>query len=193
MNKQEAAQFLGVSTRAIERYVAKGKLSATYIRGETGQRAIFSDEEVGQLKEELERPAYPVRPTVAPKSNDSTDRPDRGDKTDRPDRLDTKKAGLPVAVSQAVEAMQRNFALLDHIVAIEERQIAALEAIKPSRDPQVPIADKLTLNLAGAAALAGLSRSYLVEAIHEGKLKAAKRGRGWNIKRADLDAFIKKL
>jgi len=30
MNKQEAADFLGVSVRALERYVQQGKISVTY-------------------------------------------------------------------------------------------------------------------------------------------------------------------
>ncbi|MEH2316999.1 MAG: helix-turn-helix domain-containing protein [Nostoc sp.] len=31
MNKQEAADFLGVSVRALERYVQQGKISVTYV------------------------------------------------------------------------------------------------------------------------------------------------------------------
>jgi excisionase family DNA binding protein len=33
MNKKEAAQYLGCSERAIERYVKAGKLSCTYEKG----------------------------------------------------------------------------------------------------------------------------------------------------------------
>ena len=52
---------------------------------------------------------------------------------------------------------------------------------------------KLTLSLADAAAVAGLSKDWLARAIHDKKLKAEKRGRGWNIKRADLESYIRKL
>jgi len=58
---------------------------------------------------------------------------------------------------------------------------------------QVPIQDKLSLTLAEAAKLSGYSRDYLRRAIKAGKLKAAIRGRGWNIKREDLEAWVKKL
>ncbi len=67
------------------------------------------------------------------------------------------------------------------------------ERLKPADKPTVAVENKLTLSLAEAAALSGLSQHYLNEAIHAKKLKAAKRGRGWNIKRTDLDNFIKRL
>ncbi|MDF5739617.1 MULTISPECIES: hypothetical protein [unclassified Nostoc] len=35
MNKQSAADFLGVSVRALERYVQQGKISVTYDKGKT--------------------------------------------------------------------------------------------------------------------------------------------------------------
>lgn len=61
------------------------------------------------------------------------------------------------------------------------------------RDGAVRTAEKLTLTLREAAKLAGLSRGFLLEAIKAGSLKAAKRGRGWNVKRSDLEAYIDSL
>lgn len=67
-------------------------------------------------------------------------------------------------------------------------------ALSPARPaPAVSVADKLTLKLAEAAELAGLSKAYLLASIRDGKLKAEKRGRGWNIKRADLEDWVKTL
>jgi excisionase family DNA binding protein len=43
-----------------------------------------------------------------------------------------------------------------------------------------------------AAQLSGLSRGHLREAIEEKKLKARIIGRGWRVKRADLDAYVAK-
>jgi predicted site-specific integrase-resolvase len=42
MNKQEAAEFLGVSVRALERYVQQGKISVRYEKGKTRPTANFS-------------------------------------------------------------------------------------------------------------------------------------------------------
>ena len=52
---------------------------------------------------------------------------------------------------------------------------------------------QLTLSLNEAAIVARQSRASVRQAIKDGKLKAAIRGRGWNIKRSDLEAWIKKL
>ena len=77
-------------------------------------------------------------------------------------------------------------------VALIERLATAIEALEPPRAAPLSAADKLTLSLVEASALSGLSRGYLLGAFHAGNLKAARRGRGWNIKRADLmgQAFI---
>ncbi len=57
----------------------------------------------------------------------------------------------------------------------------------------VRLADKLTLSLTEAALLSGLSRNHLREAIGAGKLKAKIIGRGWKVKRPDLDLYVRKL
>jgi excisionase family DNA binding protein len=80
-----------------------------------------------------------------------------------------------------------------------ERLIAALEALRPRQLPAKPalsiadLAHKLMLTLAEAAALSNLSRNHLRQAIKTGALKAQKIGRGWRIKRADLDAYVSAL
>jgi excisionase family DNA binding protein len=57
----------------------------------------------------------------------------------------------------------------------------------------VPVADKLLLKLDEASALTGLSRGILRQAIKDRKLKARIIGRGWRVKRDDLDVYVKKL
>jgi len=68
-----------------------------------------------------------------------------------------------------------------------------LEAKPRAPVPTLSLADKLTLSLMEAAQLAGLSRNHLREAITEGKLKARIIGRGWRVKRSDLDAYVRRL
>jgi predicted site-specific integrase-resolvase len=48
MNKKEAAEFLGVSTRAIERYAAKGKIGVAYSKNKTGQSLAEFNKPVAQ-------------------------------------------------------------------------------------------------------------------------------------------------
>src|SRR5215211_7627599 len=58
--KQEAADRLKVSTRAVERYVAQGKLSPSYTGGATGQIKTFSQADLKRLKAEKSAPPPPV-------------------------------------------------------------------------------------------------------------------------------------
>jgi excisionase family DNA binding protein len=55
------------------------------------------------------------------------------------------------------------------------------------------LAEKLTLSLVEASQLSGLSRNHLRQAIEDKKLRARIIGRGWRVKREDLDAYVKKL
>jgi hypothetical protein len=41
MNKKEAADYLGISTRALERYMSLQRISVRYEKGKTGDQAIF--------------------------------------------------------------------------------------------------------------------------------------------------------
>ncbi len=72
-----------------------------------------------------------------------------------------------------------------------------IEAMQNRNEPRksglVEIADKPLLKLDEAAALTGLSRQILRDAIRAEELKAKLIGRAFRIKRADLDNFIKNL
>jgi excisionase family DNA binding protein len=75
-------------------------------------------------------------------------------------------------------------AFLEQLAALMERREA---------QPQLNIGEKIMLTLADAAALTSLSTNHLRDAIKAGKIKARIIGRGWKIKRADLDAYVRKL
>jgi excisionase family DNA binding protein len=72
-----------------------------------------------------------------------------------------------------------------------------VEALKSREEPRkfgsVEIADKPLLKLDEAAALTGLSRQILRDAIRAEELKAKLIGRAYRIKRDDLDGFVKNL
>jgi len=57
----------------------------------------------------------------------------------------------------------------------------------------VPIHHKLTLSLAEASALSGISRSRLRAAILDGTLTAQIIGRGYRVKRTDLEDYVDSL
>ena len=169
MNKTAAAEHLKVSTRAVERYTAKGMLTPRYEKDVGGRSvAVYDPEQVEKLRQVMEAATH--APGQCPVSR-IPDKSDKGDKADRPDKSTTlalPRAGKSPALAELV---------------------AAIEAARPA----VPIADALMLTLSEAAQLSRLSRNHLRAAIEEGKLKARIIGRGWRVKRADLDAYVKKL
>lgn len=54
MDKKEAAQFLGVSVRTLERYTKQGKIPARYERGRTRSVVSYDPESLQHLREERE-------------------------------------------------------------------------------------------------------------------------------------------
>ncbi len=181
ITKDQAAIILGKTTRAVERYAADpyNKLSIVYEKGRTRDVPMYDEEEVRALAERLRQPSTPAQAVITTQS----------------DNADTTAPAL-VAISPQT-ALQAALSPSD-VLALGTRQASTLEALQAAASsiverldkPSVPVADKLTLSLAEAAQLSGLSRNHLREAIGKGKLKARIIGRGWRIKRAALDAYV---
>ncbi len=174
MNKQDAAAFLGapgepVSERTVERLAAKGRIRKTMQMmptsdGRKREVADYNDEDLATVKAEDAQPK--------PQAQLMRLAADPGEQL-------ALRTALPELIERIMDG-QRSITL----------EAINLIAMRPTLDQ---LNFKLTLSLSEAAQIAGLSRSFLRAAIETGKLKAEKRGRGWNIKRADLDSFIKKL
>jgi excisionase family DNA binding protein len=87
------------------------------------------------------------------------------------------------------------------VEAMASREQAHVEAIRgllsgnieEPRSASVRVSEKILLNLSDCRLLTGLSEGTLRDAIKSKKLKAKIIGRGWKVKRQDLDDFIKKL
>ncbi len=87
------------------------------------------------------------------------------------------------------------------VEAIANREQAHVEAIRgllsgnseEPRSASVRVSEKILLNLSDCRLLTGLSEGSLRDAIKSSKLKAKIIGRGWKVKRQDLEDFIKKL
>src|ERR1700749_775241 len=54
VNKKTAAAFLGVSTRQLENYARQGRISVRKERGRTGDISVYDEEELHELKKELD-------------------------------------------------------------------------------------------------------------------------------------------
>ncbi len=171
MNKKEAAEFLGVSTRLVEKYASEGRLGeVTYIRGKTGKQAEYNREAVETLKTALESPDTSLATTT----------PDTSLATTTPDAR--------LFAAQLVEAIATR-----EQASIEAIRGLLLESGEQSRSASIRVSEKILLNLTDCRTLTGLSDDFLREAIHSGTLKAKIIGRGYKVKRQDLDEFINNL
>jgi excisionase family DNA binding protein len=162
MNKKEAAELLGVSTRLVEKYASEGRLGeVTYIRGRTGKQAEYDRQAVEKLKAVL-------------------DTPDTAIATRTPDAR--------LFAAHLVEILERR----------EQANIEALRGLltdgsdKP-RSASIRVSEKILLTINDCRLLTGLSDASMRDAIRSGKLKAQILGRGYKIKRGDLDEYIANL
>lgn len=182
MNKTQAAEFLGVSVRALERYTAQSRVAARYEKGKTRSVLVYDQGELKRFKTELETALH--RPSV--------DRPD----ANTPNSDNAATAMAPFGDVQAMGAMLSP--LLQLAQAAQEatpalQRLAATRGDAPRQKRHAPTEAKLLLSVEEAQSLTGLSRNSLMEAIRAGRLAARKVGRAWRIKRRDLEAFIDAL
>ncbi|MBA3920189.1 MAG: helix-turn-helix domain-containing protein [Nostocaceae cyanobacterium] len=170
MNKQQAADFLGVSVRALERYVQQGRIGVKYEKGKTRPTVQFDQGELDAFKAELNQPSY--KPAVESRQITT----DQQSETDKPMLYTDELAEFG------------EIRVIDKLASIIEGLIGRSEQSK-----SVPIADKLMLTIEEAQALTGLSREFLRVAINSESLIAKIIGKSWRIKRSDLDEFIDSL
>ncbi len=180
MNKKDAAEFLGVSVRAVERYTQQGKLSVTYTKGRTRPVAEYRQDELDALRAEINANLYHQRPAH-----------------EKPNPANSEQAGGLVAISPA-QALQRapSEQSMTMFVAALSDALREAQTQRNGAGGAVSVADlahKLMLSIDEAAALAGVSANHIYVAIRAGKLKAKIVGRGWRVKRPELDSYIKKL
>jgi excisionase family DNA binding protein len=71
--------------------------------------------------------------------------------------------------------------------------VEAIASGEKVRGASVRVSEKLLLTVNDCRLLTGLSEQSLREAIHDEKLKAKIIGRGWKVKRQDLDEFVEQL
>lgn len=163
--KKEAIEYLGISERAIERYVKSGKLKAHYEASKTGKRLVVMQEDADAFKAEMEAP-QPIEPQP-PQSTALARLPNLDGTLNR--GVDGPMAIVPVSFLEST---------------VRKRQGGLT----------VGIEHKFMLSIDEAVALSGIGKSALNAAIRAGKLAAHKGyGRGRRIKRSDLEKLVSKL
>ncbi len=193
MNKKEAAEFLGVSERTLTNYTAASRLPVSYIKGKTRDVADFDQENLARLKAELESGNIELgnRETGNGKSGNS----EIGN--GKPGNLETgKESGnreialvstrLPVQSRQPGNQEIEQSSNVFYVLGAE--QLEELIERLPATSP--PLEARLTLTLAEAQALSGVSLRRLRVAIKAGELTSRRLGRADRIRPADLRLWL---
>jgi excisionase family DNA binding protein len=187
--KAEAATYIGVSVRTLMRLTgAKAGVAHLPKRRESAPTMY--------AKAELDRYLQSVSGTPIVSGVVT---PDTHGAKNTPANMGVSRVsnmtGVPsVPLEEMIALMAQPLSVI--VERLEEMKAAPYQ-LPPAPNGQatltVPVADKLMLSLVEAAQLSGLSRGHLREAIEAKKLKARIIGRGWKVKRADLEAYIAKL
>jgi excisionase family DNA binding protein len=164
-SKREAAEMLAVSTRGIERAVRRGQLAVQYRDSKHGKKAWFRPADLERYQRRQET-RVPMGFTALPVQQLPPPGPGPGP---------TIGTVIPVVDMEDWSRKDRD------------------KDKRKQPDNPVPIADRLTLRLHEAVQLSGLPQTFLLENIHNGKLKAITIGRRHYVKRADLNEFVQAL
>ncbi len=184
MNKKEASAYLGISTRQVENYAKQGRLSVRKERGRTGDVAIYDDEELRQLKTELDAKRGLVQGAIVREDEASAD-----GHTNGAGQASEARAIVRGSTSGLMQITPGEF--IDQLAAaIIARQA---EQKKKHEPPIQELAAKPLLTRAEAQRYTGLSRELLREAVTSGKVKEILKGRAYRMKRSELDAYVESL
>lgn len=212
LSKAEAARYLGCSPRQVERLTGENKLGVRYVKGRGKPVPRYDDGELARFKAEqqraVERPAVQVLEARAEPSLEPSAGGNVGMRRDATAKIDV--LSLPVASQEQMQvlagqvlsmllqqAAQINAQLHARAQSDEDRRPEAAMPSLPaaprgsSTRPQAMLGEKLTLSLDEAAALSGVPRSMLRTAIQSGELQARKIGRGWKVRRKELERWVK--
>lgn len=200
MTKQEAADALGVSVRALERYTQQSRIAARYEKGRTRPTILYDEAEVERFKGELEQVKH--RPALERAGSGSgfgnTFEAGEGLNFAKDDNfanaLATSGDIAPMALLfaqfvGAVQAAQKGESLDLNVLPA----FGSAPESKRADKAHTPTADKILLSVEDAMSLTTLSRAVVMDAVKNGQLPAQKFGRAWKIKRRDLDAWIDNL
>lgn len=165
LTKQEAADALGVSTKAVERFTRAGKLEQRF-RPQAGSPhvAVYFPDDVAKLARTRQRTPPPF---VLEAERDSPPN-GNGHHTSRAlERVSAPRADLATAGDDLFRVLVT----------------AAVKVL--SETSQTP---PLWVTVQEASAVTGLTQAYLRRQVKAGTLKAI-RDRGWRIRRTDLEAL----
>jgi hypothetical protein len=206
LTKKEAAALLGISTRQIENYARAGRVTVRKERGKTGDISVYDEEEINQLKSELDAKRGVVQPAVMREPAAPGEAAPNGNGHD----LESSEAVRAFASQLSQLTPQEFISQLAAAILTQAEQRQATRQLeagqakdgqqRPKRrkyDPdETPISDlaaKPLLTRAEARRYTGLSQKLLSELVTSGKVSERKLGHAYRLKRVELDSAVANL
>lgn len=185
LDKKQAAEYLGVTTRSLERYTNEGRISVRYEQSPNGEIAMFDPEELKNFK--ANRQTSRIKPTVEPERAVQTDR------FTNPQSQITRSSQPQTELYNPPQ--EPNFGLATLIAPLGVLFGNLTRAIDNhgSRVTTTELRSKLLLTLDEAQTITGLSRDILQDAIKNGQLPSKMMGKAHRIKTQDLERYIANL
>lgn len=184
MNKKEAAEFLRVSERTLTNYTAANRLAVSYIKGKTRDVADFDPSELARLKAELESGKVEIGNPETEKPQDANSETGKRNHANQEAALATTP--FPIQTTKRGNPEIQKTSNIFYVLGSEQLG-QLIERIAP---PAPPLEAKLTLTLAEAQALSGVSLRRLRVAVKKGELPARRLGRADRIRPADLRIWL---
>jgi excisionase family DNA binding protein len=164
MTIKDAAEYLGISVKTLERKIAAGDVSVAYVPGATGKQRTFDRAELDRFKAAEAEKAVATSYVISKSRN-----------SDAPS-------------SQALQRVggEQGMSMLASVLADALR----VQAAPADGAPPIPLRDKMTLSFREAAHLSGVPESHLREGYARGILRGAKIGRGVRVTPDDVRKYV---
>ncbi len=179
MTKKEAAEYLEMSERSLERHTKDNRIGVRYERGKTKPVPVYDAGDLDRFKAELETPVH--RPAVEK----------------MPTGADTNAAESgAIQLARPAEFLQ----MIEGVINATAREVAKAMATgadngaSKRQSLETPLKDRAFLSVEESAAHLGISQGSIEKAIKARALTVHRElARGRRIKRVELDKWAAKL
>ena len=190
LNKVEAAEYLGCTTRTLERHIKDKKIGVTYQQSKFGEIAMFDPQELQYFKsgKTTTRTTRIVPPTPYEQAEfiDESTPDNRGQIIPTPSEQElasrSPSESLPLGMGGLIAPIDNWFS----------RVVQAIENVG-NRRTITELRSKPLVTLDEAQIITGLSREILMDAMKNGQLPARIMGKAYRIKQTDIDCYINEI
>ena len=190
LNKVEAAEYLGCTTRTLERHIKDKKIGVTYQQSKFGEVAMFDPQELedfraGKTTTRITR-IVPADPYESVEFIDEPTPDNRGQIVPSPSQRDLASRPqselLPLGLGGLIAPIDNWFG----------KVVQAIENLSNKRTI-TELRSKPLVTLDEAQIITGLSREILMDAMKNGQLPARIMGKAYRIKQVDIDRYISEI